>query len=169
MIESFQRLGGIHGIIVMSFYRYGNWVYYKVKIPGIRHILWTFYRLIDFCFVRLFLNCEIPAQCHIGKNIRLPHGGNGIILHKNVIIKDNVTIFHQVTLGIVNYGIGLEKIVVENGALIGCGAKILGNVTIGENAKVGANTVVLKDVPVGYTAVGSSAELKLNNNNKIQI
>lgn len=159
LLESWKRLSGAHGIIVMVVYRFGNFIYYKVETPVLKRILWFIYKFIDIFFVKLFLNSEIPAQCIIGKNLTLPHGGNGIVISKHAVIGDNVTIFHQVTLGIVRYGV-VTKLEIGNGVLIGAGAKILGEVSIGDNAKVGANAVVLKDVPANATAVGIPAIIK---------
>jgi len=79
----------------------------------------------------------------------------GVIIGDGVVIKDNVMIFQQVTLG--SHGKRTEEMrypVIESGVKIYAGAKIIGGVTIGENAIIGANSVVNVDVPAGATAVG---------------
>ena len=80
--------------------------------------------------------------------------GMGIVIGETTIIGDNCTIYHGVTLG----GTGKDKIkrhpTLKNNVLVGCGSKVLGNITIEENVKIGANSVVLKDVPKNSTIVG---------------
>lgn len=143
----------------MSIYRTGNKIYYKVKIPIIRQILWVVYRLLDIVIVETLLSADFPAQCKIGKEFRMFHGGNGVIISPHAVIGDDVIIYHQVTIGSTANG----SPVIKNGAYIGCGAKILGKITIGENAKIGANAVVLKDVPANCTAVGVPARIITKN------
>ena len=96
---------------------------------------------------------EIHPGATIGKNFFIDHG-NGVVIGETTIIKDNVTIMHGVTLG----GTGKDKEkrhpTIGNNVFIGCGAKILGNISIGDNVKVGANTVVLNNIPNDVTVVG---------------
>ncbi|WP_182004764.1 serine O-acetyltransferase [Priestia aryabhattai] len=158
-LRRFMQLGGFHGVIVMSIYKTGNFIYYRFNIPILKHLLFFVYLLTDYFIVRTVLGCEFPAKCKIGKNIRLPHGGKGIIIEKSVVIGDNVTLFHQVTLGINKTN---ESPIIGNGVFIGTGAKILGSVTVGDNSKIGANAVVIKDVPPNSTAVGIPASVTQN-------
>lgn len=102
---------------------------------------------------------EIHPGAKIGKNLFIDHG-MGIVIGETAEIGDDVTLFHGVTLG----GIGGDKgekrhPTIEDNVIIGAGAKILGPITIGEGAKVGANSVVLDDVPAGTTAVGAPARI----------
>ncbi|MFD9628590.1 serine O-acetyltransferase [Peribacillus muralis] len=152
LFNNWGRLGGIHGVIVMFVYRIGNIIYYKVNIPILKQLLWIMYRMIDLFIIRLFMNCEFPAQCQIGKDLRLPHGAKGIIINPFTKIGDHVTIFHQVTFG--QNKESRQAPEVCNHAYIGVGAKLLGGIRIGTNSKVGANAVVLKSVPDHCTAVG---------------
>ncbi|TLS35158.1 serine O-acetyltransferase [Pseudalkalibacillus caeni] len=145
------------GIISMSVYRLGNYTYYKIKISILRHLLLFIYAILDNLFVKLLCNSEIPAKCIIGKNIWLPHGANGIVIHGKAIIGDNVTIFHQVTVGAVKNPNLAPRI--ESGVQLGAGAKVLGDISIGTGAKIGANAVVLKNVPQNSTAVGVPARI----------
>ncbi len=96
---------------------------------------------------------EIHPGATIGKKLFIDHG-IGVIIGEATTIGDNVTIFHGVTLGGTGKEQGKRHPTIENNVFIGAGAKILGNITIGENAKIGANAVVLKDVPKNTTVVG---------------
>ncbi len=89
---------------------------------------------------------EIHPAAKIGKNLFIDHG-MGVVIGETAIIGDNVTMYHGVTLG----GVSLKKEprhpIIGNNVVIGSGAKILGRVTIGDNAKIGANQVIREDVP----------------------
>ena len=152
------------GLIALLIYRFGNIVYYKIKIPIIRHILWFLYRFLDIFIARTLTSSEINAKAQIGKDIVLCHGANGIIVSPKAIIGDNVTIFHQVTIG-QNSGSskewGAPKI--GNNVLIGAGAKIIGPITIEDNVKIGANAVVVKNIPADSIAVGIPAKVIIND------
>lgn len=102
---------------------------------------------------------EIHPGATIGEDLFIDHG-MGIVIGETTEIGNNVTIFHGVTLG----GIGGEKgekrhPTIEDDVLIGAGAKILGPITIGKGARIGANAVVLEDVPPYTTAVGVPARI----------
>ena len=84
------------------------------------------------------------------------------------MIKDNVTIFQNVTLGGRGNSKGKRHPTIEEGCLIGAGAKILGNITIGKNSKVGANAVVLHNVPSNTTVVGIPAKVIKTRSNNLQ-
>jgi len=119
---------------------------------------------------RRITGIEIHPGAMIGNRLFIDHG-MGIVIGETAEIEDDVTIYHGVTLG----GIGGDKgekrhPTVKSGTIIGAGAKILGPITIGSNVKIGANSVVLKDVPDRYTAVGAPARLipeKKNNHIRI--
>ena len=96
---------------------------------------------------------EIHPGATIGKGLFIDHG-TGVVIGETAIIGDNVTMFHGVTLGGAGKEKGKRHPTVGNNVFIGCGAKLLGNITIGDNAKIGANAVILKDVPQSATAVG---------------
>ena len=78
----------------------------------------------------------------------------GIVIGETSIIGENVTIYHGVTLGGVSLDKGKRHPTVGNNVIIGAGAKVLGNITIGDNSKIGANSVILKDIPKDSVAVG---------------
>ena len=78
----------------------------------------------------------------------------GIVIGETSIIGENVTIYHGVTLGGVSLDKGKRHPTIGNNVIIGAGAKVLGNITIGDNSKIGANSVILKDIPKDSVAVG---------------
>jgi serine O-acetyltransferase len=83
----------------------------------------------------------------------------GVVIGETAIIGDDVLIYQQVTLGGVSLSHGKRHPTVENNVVIGAGAKVLGNITLKENSRVGANSVVLQDVPAHSTAVGIPARI----------
>lgn len=99
---------------------------------------------------------EIHPGAIIGKGLFIDHG-TGVIIGETAIIGNNVTIFHGVTLGGTGKEKGKRHPTIKDNVFIGSGAKILGNITIGENSKIGANAVVLKDVKENTTVVGVPA------------
>lgn len=96
---------------------------------------------------------EIHPGATIGNDFFIDHG-SGVVIGETTIIGNNVTIYHGVTLG----GTSLDKVkrhpTVMDNVMIGAGAKILGNITIGSNTKIGANAVVTKDIPNDSVVVG---------------
>lgn len=148
-------------IILLTYYS-GNWIYYKLRIPIIKQLFWIIYKIWNFIFIKATLGVDIPAECKIGRGLKLPHNGNGVVIHANAVIGDNVTIYHQVTIGGRGSANGFSKPGVPkigNNVLIGAGAKILGPVIIGDGASIGANAVVINDVPTKATVVGVPAKV----------
>lgn len=155
--EDLKRNDNKMSKIAVVIYRYGNWIYYKVKIPIVRQLLYLIYKILNFIYFTLIAGAEVPAKCKIGKGLVLAHGAKGIVINPEVIIGENAYIIHHVTIG--SIGNGIPK--VGNNVLIGVGAKILGDVTIGNSTKIGANATVVKDVPDGCTAVSPAASIKM--------
>lgn len=83
----------------------------------------------------------------------------GIVIGETAVIGNDCVIFHGVTLGGVNSSKTKRHPTLKNNVIVGTGAKILGNITIGENVKIGANSVVLKDIPDNAVAVGMPARV----------
>lgn len=100
---------------------------------------------------------EIHPGATIGKSVFIDHC-LGVVIGETTVIKDNVIIFQNVTLGGRGNAQGKRHPTIEEGCLIGAGAKILGNITIGAYSKIGANAVVLWDVPSNTTVVGIPAK-----------
>lgn len=101
---------------------------------------------------------EIHPGATIGRRLFIDHG-LGVVIGETAVIGDDVTLYHGVTLGGIAAVAGRRHPTVEDGVVIGAGAKVLGPITIGRNARVGANAVVVKDVPPGVTVVGIPAQI----------
>lgn len=97
---------------------------------------------------------DIPLTCKIGGGLLMPHP-NGIVIHPAAIIGPNCLIFQQVTIGIGNGGTPT----IMGNVDIGAGAKIFGAIVVGPRAKIGANAVVLRNVPEAATAIGVPARI----------
>ena len=106
---------------------------------------------------RFLTGIDIHPGAQIGKGLFIDHG-SGVVIGETAQIGDYVTIYHGVTLGGTGKEVqGRRHPRVEDNVIIGAGAKILGAITLGMNSKVGANAVVLKDVPENSTVVGIPA------------
>lgn len=110
---------------------------------------------------RILTGIEIHPEATIGKNLFIDHG-TGVVIGQTSVIKDDVTIYHGVTLGgVQRRGAQGPKRhpTIESHAMIGAGAQVLGDITVGEGAKIGANSVVTSDVPAHKTALGIPARI----------
>lgn len=117
--------------------------------------LYFFARLISQ-LARFFTGIEIHPGATIGKGLFIDHG-MGVVIGETAEIGENVVMYHGVTLGGTGKDKGKRHPTVGNNVVIGSGAKVLGPINIGDNVKIGANSVVLKDVPANATAVGIPA------------
>ena len=127
-------------------------IYYKVSSFFYKYKAFFIARVVSQ-FGRFMTGIEIHPGAQIGKNVFFDHG-MGIVVGETAVIGDNCIIFHGVTLGGVASTKTKRHPTLENNVTIGAGAKILGNIIIGENSKIGANSVVLKDIPKNSVAVG---------------
>lgn len=93
---------------------------------------------------------EIHPAAKIGRNLFIDHGA-GVVIGETAIIGDNVTMYHGVTLGAVKNTKEKRHPTIGNNVIIGAGATILGDITIGDNAKIGSNTTVRESVPANTT------------------
>ena len=128
----------------------------------VAHELWkkeckTSARMLS-SFSRFATGIEIHPGAKIGKRFFIDHG-MGVVIGETAEIGDDVTLYHGVTLGGTTWNKGKRHPTLEDGVVVGAGAKILGPFTVGKNAKVGSNAVVTKAIPEGATAVGSAARL----------
>lgn len=144
-IEVFLFYPTIHAMIA---YRISHFLYSKK--------LFFLARLVSQ-ISRLFTGIEIHPGANIGKGLVIDHG-MGVVIGETAEIGDNVLLYHGVTLGGTGKDKGKRHPTLGDNVIIGAGAKVLGPIYIGTNSKIGANSVVLKDVPEGYTAVGIPAK-----------
>ncbi len=110
---------------------------------------------------RMLTGIEIHPEANIGKRLFIDHG-TGVVIGQTAIIRNDVTIYHGVTLGGVGRAddvSGKRHPTIEDGAMIGSGAQVLGNIVIGKGARIGSNSVVTNDIPDGCTAIGIPARV----------
>ena len=107
---------------------------------------------------RFFTGVEIHPGATIGRRVFIDHG-MGVVIGETAEIGDDCTLYHGVTLGGVSWNKGKRHPTLGKGVVVGAGAKILGPFTVGEGAKVGSNSVVVKAVPDGATVVGIPARI----------
>jgi len=146
-VEVFLLYPCIHAILG---HRMGHYLYKK-----------KFFFLARFVsqLSRFFTGIEIHPGAVIGKGFFIDHG-MGVVIGETAVIGDDVTLYHGVTLGGTGKDTGKRHPTVLDGAIIGAGAKVLGNIVIGRGSRVGANSVILKDIPDYATAVGIPGEIK---------
>ncbi len=116
---------------------------------------------------RFFTGIEIHPGAKIGRRFFIDHG-MGVVIGETCVIGDGVTVFQGVTLGGTGKEKGKRHPTIKDNALIATGAKVLGNITIGENSKVGAGSVVLKDVPPNSTVVGIPGRVVIRDGVKLK-
>ena len=143
---------GLWAIVV---YRFGRCIE-EFKTPIISHILKLIAFLL-FKWMEIITGISLPASAQIGKGFYVGHFG-GIILHSDVKMGENCSVGPGVVVGTRGGG-NRGTPVIGNNVYIGVGAKILGPIKIGDNAKIGANAVVLDDVPDNATVVGIPAKM----------
>lgn len=132
------------GFQAIFFHRLAHWLWQRrMKLIGrcLSHLS------------RFTTGIEIHPGAKIGTSFFIDHG-MGVVIGETSEIGDNVTIYHGVTLGGTSFTRGKRHPTVENSVTIGAGAKILGPLNIGTNSKIGANSVVIRDVPPNATVVG---------------
>ncbi|MEK5440220.1 MULTISPECIES: serine O-acetyltransferase EpsC [unclassified Fredinandcohnia] len=116
---------------------------------------------------RFFTGIEIHPGAKIGRRFFIDHG-MGVVIGETCEIGDNVTVFQGVTLGGTGKEKGKRHPTIKDNALIATGAKVLGSITIGENSKVGAGSVVLQDVPPNSTVVGIPGRVVIQDGIKVR-
>ncbi|MBA2598581.1 MAG: serine O-acetyltransferase [Chloroflexia bacterium] len=143
-IEAILTSPGLHAI---ALHRAAHWLWRRgLFLPG---------RLVSH-LNRAVTGVEIHPGARIGRGVFIDHG-MGVVIGETASVGDNVTMYQGVTLGGTGKQRGKRHPTVEDDAVIGVGASVLGAVTVGEGARVGAGSVVLKDVPPHTTAVGLPA------------
>ena len=147
------------GVWALFFYRIAHVIYKK----GFKSIA----RLIS-ALGQFLTSVDIHPAATIGRRVFIDHA-TGVVIGETTEIGNDVLIYQQVTLGGVSLSKGKRHPTIEDGVTIGAGAKVLGNITIGKEAKIGANSVVIKDVPSECTAVGVPAHIAKRVDNKLPL
>jgi len=133
------------------------------------------YRMRLFFLARLFsqtarfmTGIEIHPGAKIGKGLFIDHG-MGVVIGETAIVGDDVLMYQGVTLGGTGLEHGKRHPTIGNNVVIGAGAKILGNITVGDNSYIGSNAVVIKDVPPNSTIVGVPGRITKQDGKKLDI
>jgi len=132
-------------------------VYHRVSHFFYRHKLFSLARWNSQC-ARFWTGIEIHPGAQIGSGLFMDHG-MGIVIGETAVIGNNCTIYHGVTLGGTGHGKGKRHPTIGDDVLIGAGAKLLGPFKVGNNAMIGANAVLLSEVPDNATVVGIPAKI----------
>ena len=140
-LEVFLVYSGLHAVWA---HRWSHWLW--------RHKLKTLARITGI---------EIHPGATIGRRFFIDHG-MGVVIGETAVIGDDVTIYHGVTLGGKGSGTGKRHPTLNDGVIVGAGAQVLGDISIGARSLIGANAVVVHDVPPDATAVGIPAVVRLS-------
>jgi serine O-acetyltransferase len=158
-VNVYQNDPAIHSKLELFFNYPGVWAiaWYRVAHRLYRN---NFKRSARFIMgVNQFLtNIDIHPAARIGRRVFIDHG-MGVVIGETTIVEDDVLIYQGVTLGGVSLTPGKRHPTIRRGSVIGAGAKVLGNIVVGENVKIGANSVVVREVPDCSTAVGIPAHV----------
>ena len=140
-LEIFFLYNGFHATL---HYRIAHWLH----IHGLKFLA----RLVSQGS-KFFTGIEIHPGATIGRRLVIDHG-TGIVIGETAVIGDDCLLYQGVTLGGTGKDIGKRHPTLGNNVMVGCGAKLLGPFTVGDNARIAANSVVLRDVPEDATVVG---------------
>ncbi|WP_072136152.1 serine O-acetyltransferase [Bacillus kwashiorkori] len=154
-IEVILTYSGLHAIWS---HRVAHW-FYKRKFYFIARVISQ--------INRFFTGIEIHPGAKIGRRFFIDHG-MGVVIGETCEIGDNVTIFQGVTLGGTGKEKGKRHPTIKDNVLVATGAKVLGSIVVGENSKIGAGSVVLKDVPPNSTVVGIPGRVVVQNGVKVR-
>ena len=146
-LEVFLSYSGLHAVWA---HRSSHWLWrHHMKTPA----------RINSQIARFFTGIEIHPGAHIGRRLFIDHG-MGVVVGETAVIGDDVTIYHGVTLGGKGSTDGKRHPTIENDVVVGAGAQVLGDITIGAHSVIGANAVVVHDVPANAIAVGIPATIR---------
>lgn len=143
------------GLWVMWVYRFGQWRY-TIQIRWLRMPFSFLYKLL-FVFIQILTGVELPCEVKVGKRFIIEHAGC-IIISGDAVFGDDVIIRQGVTVGLKNTGVRGSPIIGDR-VDIGAGAKLLGPIHVGDDAIIGANAVVVRDVPPFSMALGIPAKI----------
>ena len=140
-------------LLISTVYRLGSYVKYSEINFILKKLILLILMIIRKIFIEYALHTELPFSAKIGDGLRLVHPYN-VIINPSAIIGNNCTIFHEVTIGTNEFSSEprIAPIIGDN-VYIGCGVRIIGPLTIGDNVRIGANAVVTKNIPSNCTVV----------------
>ena len=155
-LEVFLCYSGLHAV---WFYRINHWLW--------NHGFWLLARWLSqvACFLT---GIEIHPGAKIGRRLFIDHG-LGVVIGETAIVGDDVTLYQGVTLGGTGKEHGKRHPTIEAEVVIGSGAKVLGNITVGRNCRIGAGSVVLRSVPENSTVVGVPGHIIFRNGERVVI
>ena len=159
-LTAYKGNWGAQGFWVMLVYRFGRWRY-QVKPALLRKVFSIIYKIL-FKFIQIITGIELPAEVNVGKNFIIDHFG-GIVISGYASFGDDCRIRNGVVVGLKNINQPIAPII-GNRVDIGAGAKLLGAIKIGDDVIIGANAVVICDVPNNSIAVGVPATIKPRKN-----
>jgi len=145
-LETLLTYPGVHAMI---WHRLANWLWLRERRFMARFVSWL---------ARFLTNVDIHPGATIGRRFFIDHGA-GVVIGETAVVGDDVTIYHGVTLGGVSWSAGKRHPTLEDGVVVGAGAKILGPIAVGRNSRVGANSVVIESVAHDSTVVGIPAKV----------
>jgi serine O-acetyltransferase len=155
-LEVFLCYSGLHAV---WFYRINHWLW--------KHGFWLLARWLSQV-ARFLTGIEIHPGATIGRRLFIDHG-LGVVIGETAIVGDDVTLYQGVTLGGTGKEHGKRHPTIEDDAVIGGGAKVLGNITVGRNCRIGAGSVVLRNVPENSTVVGVPGHIIFRNGERVVI
>lgn len=155
--DNYAAHGGLcPGFWAVAIHDFGAWRY-GLKPRWLRLPFYVLYR-VAFMVVQMLTGIELPCEARVGRRFRIEHH-SGIILSGGATFGDDVIVRNGVTVGVRRTGEARFPVIGDR-VDIGAGAKILGGITIGDDVVIGANAVVLQDVPAGHLAVGVPAQIR---------
>ena len=155
-LEVFLLYSGLHAL---WWYRIHHWLW--------KHG-WCFLAGALSQYARWLTGIEIHPGAKIGRRFFIDHG-MGVVIGETAEVGDDVTLYQGVTLGGTTLTHGKRHPTIRNGVVIGGGAKVLGNIVVGENCRIGAGSVVLRDVPDNSTVVGVPGHIIFRNGKRVVI
>jgi serine O-acetyltransferase len=155
-LEVFLCYSGLHAV---WFYRINHWLW--------NHSFWLLARWLSQV-ARFLTGIEIHPGAIIGRRLFIDHG-LGVVIGETAIVGDDVTLYQGVTLGGTGKEHGKRHPTIEDEVVIGGGAKVLGNITVGRNCRIGAGSVVLRNVPENSTIVGVPGHIIFRNGERVVI
>jgi serine O-acetyltransferase len=157
-VSSLEILASWPGVHALLAHRVSH-AMQQAGVPVVPRVLATATRAIT--------NIEIHPAARIGDALFIDHG-TGVVVGETAEIGDNVTLYQGVTLGGTGFATGKRHPTVEDNVTIGSGAKLLGPITVGHGAKIGANSVVITDVPPNSTVVGNPGHVVRVDGRKVE-